>query len=273
MIHVNTFYSTSGTHEDTCQLELSVTSPTVGHSWPPYVYTSCILWPVSTLNPSGLTLSLAPAIVTSLPSPIVSQFSCLLASSLSDCQLPKASQHCPRHQVDTWHTLSRQGQGSAYKDGAPQSRWPYLCDHTACGPDVLRGLLVMVELRLPLVNWLVREGQKDAPLVHQSRTDAACPNIHTHVAAPWFLISTRHDVPFTCSGQRQKPHGGQAGLQSQAQDLLKVEIKGVQLTGDLLLFIHPTKRMSANRHELGGGWTGQAWPQTWNFHFGKGVRH
>ena len=133
--------------------------------------------------------------------------------------------------------------------------WPYLGDHTARGPDVLRGLLMMVELRLPLVNWLVCEGQKDAPLVHQSRTDTACPDIHTHVVAPWFLISARHGVPFTCSGQRQKPHGEQAGLQSQAQDLLKVEIKGVQLTGDLLLFIHPTKtgmssRVAEDRHGL-----------------------
>lgn len=89
---------------------------------------------------------------------------------------------------------------------------------------------MVVELRLPSVNRLVCKSQNDAPLVHQSRTHTPCSNVHTHVVAPWFLISARHCDPCTCSDQGQKPHEDQVGLQNQAQNILQVEIKGAQLT-------------------------------------------
>lgn len=102
------------------------------------------------------------------------------------------------------HTAFTQqvGAGSKCEKRMP-ALWPYLCDDTARSPDVLGGLLVVVELRLPLVDWLICKSHEGAPLVHQSRPDTACPHVHTDIVAPWFSVSTGHFHPSTCGDQGQ----------------------------------------------------------------------
>lgn len=95
---------------------------------------------------------------------------------------------------------------------------PYLCDNTACSPDVLRGLLMVVELRLPLLNWMVCKSQKDTTLVHQSCSDTASSNIHTQIVAPCFLFA-RH-----CE-QCQKSVKAKKICKDSLKNILEVEIK------------------------------------------------
>lgn len=78
---------------------------------------------------------------------------------------------------------------------------------------------MVVELRLPLVDWLVCESQEDTPLVHQSCTDTACPHVHTHVVAPEFLIDQRVQSKYfggrldaVCWGAGRRWGGGRAGF-------------------------------------------------------------
>lgn len=72
----------------------------------------------------------------------------------------------------------------------------HLGDKATRCPDVLRGLLMVVDLGLPLLNRLFGESQQDPLLIHQSCTDATCSNINAHVVVAWLLVSSRHHGPW-----------------------------------------------------------------------------
>lgn len=77
------------------------------------------------------------------------------------------------------------------------TRWfgSHLGDKATRCPDVLGGLLMVVDLGLPLLNRLFCESQQDPLLVHEGCTDATCSNIDAHVVVTWLLVSSRHHGP------------------------------------------------------------------------------